>query len=148
MDTTLKRLLGYHIWAMDRLFIQLEALPAVPQVCLKLIQHIVNAESIWISRIEGEKPVVGVWEERPLADCLKLHQRSIKLLQAILERNQDLECMIAYHTTNGEPFANNIHDILIHVLNHGTYHRAQISKELRANDIDPVNTDYILYVRS
>jgi uncharacterized damage-inducible protein DinB len=148
MDTTLKRLLGYHSWAMDRLFHHIAALPAVPQACLKLSQHVVNAESIWVSRIKGEKPVIGVWEERPFEDCLKLHQRSMELLKAIIEGDQDLECVIDYVTTNGDPFSNSIHDILIHVLNHATYHRAQIAKELRLNRIDPVNTDYILYVRS
>lgn len=148
MDTTLKRLSDYHFWAMDRLFKYLEALPEVPQTCLKLMQHIVNAESIWLSRIEGEKPVVGVWEERPLADCLILHARSAKLLQAIVERDQDLERVISYVTSTGDPFSNNIHDILIHVLNHASYHRAQIAMALRAHDIEPVNTDYILYVRN
>ena len=148
MDTTLKRLLGYHSWAMDRLFNHMAALPAVPQACLKLIQHVVNAESIWVSRIEGKKTVVGVWEERPFEDCLKLHQRSMELLKEIIEGDHNFESVIDYVTTNGDLFSNSIHDILIHVLNHATYHRAQIAKELRVNNIDPVNTDYILYVRS
>lgn len=148
MMTTLKRLSDYHSWAMDCVFLHLETLPVVPPGCLKLVQHLVNAESIWISRIKGEKPNVGVWEERALADCIILHQSSKKLLEAILEDEQDLDRVISYVTTNGDPFLNNIHDILIHILNHGTYHRAQIAKELRLNGIDPISTDYILYVRA
>ena len=148
MGTTLKRLSAYHFWAMDRLFRHMEALPALPPACLKLIQHVVNAESIWTSRIKGEKPVVGVWEEHPLADCQVLHHRSAALLRLIIDSTVELDRVIPYVTTGGEPFENSIHDILIHVFNHGTYHRAQIAKELRTNNIEPVNTDYILYVRN
>ena len=39
-------------------------------------------------------------------------------------------------------------DILIQVFNHGTYHRAQVAKDLRGNGLAPVNTDYITYVRA
>ena len=147
MDTTLKRLTAYHIWAMNRLFSYLEELPFIPPECLKLMQHIVNAESIWISRIAGVKPDVGVWDERPLAEGLEVHEKSIAMLQRITETSPDLARDISYLTTAGDAFINNMQDILIHVLNHGTYHRAQIAKLLRANDIEPINTDYILYVR-
>jgi uncharacterized damage-inducible protein DinB len=147
MESTLNRLLKYQIWAMDRLFNQLEALPTVPPTALKLLQHIVNAESIWMSRVAGEKQVVGVWETLPLHDCRSLHQSSVQKLQTVLNNNQDLEQVISYVNTSGDAFSDPMHDIIVHVLNHSTYHRAQIAKEMRMHNIDPINTDYITYVR-
>ncbi|WP_448634332.1 DinB family protein [Pedobacter panaciterrae] len=36
---------------------------------------------------------------------------------------------------------------MLHVFNHGTYHRAQIAKEMTMHNIKPVNTDYIQFMR-
>lgn len=148
MESTLNRLLKYHIWAMDRLFNQLEALPLIPPAALKLLQHIVNAESIWMSRVAGEKQVVGVWETLPLHECRSLHLNSVQKLQTVLNNNQDLEQVISYVNTSGGAFSDTMHDIIVHVLNHSTYHRAQIAKEMRTHKLDPINTDYITYVRN
>jgi len=148
MESTLNRLLKYHTWAMDRLFNQLEALPIIPTAAIKLLQHIVNAESIWMSRVAGEKQAVGVWEALPLPDCRSLHQSSVQKLQTILNNNQDLEQVISYVNTSGDAFSDPMHDIIVHVLKHSTYHRAQIAKEMRMHNIDPINTDYITYVRN
>jgi len=149
METTLHRLLNFHIWAMTRLFDQLDALSSIPPTALKLMQHIVNAESIWMSRVVAEQQVVGVWETLPLSDCRSLHQRSIQKLQTLLEtENHHLDQMISYVNTSGDAFTDGVHDIIIHLFNHSTYHRAQIAKELRLNGIDPINTDYITFVRT
>ena len=148
MENTLERQLKYHSWAMDILFNHLGAQPELPPDCLKLLQHIVNAESIWTSRVFGETPLVGVWEERPLPDCLKLHQESAAKLAALIRNEADLDRAVSYVNSQGKAFTNSVHDIVIHLLNHGTYHRAQIAKGLRTHSLEPVNTDYITYARS
>jgi uncharacterized damage-inducible protein DinB len=33
------------------------------------------------------------------------------------------------------------------VFNHGTYHRAQVARDLRQHNLEPINTDFIFYVR-
>lgn len=147
MESTLKRMMNYHGWAMDKLFLHLEQLPFASPVCMRLIQHMVNAESIWTSRMIGEKPSVGVWEERPLAECRTLHLETLLTLAKILDESPDLNREISYRNSQGDSFVNSEHDILIHLFNHATYHRAQIAKELRSLGLEPVNTDYINYVR-
>ena len=37
--------------------------------------------------------------------------------------------------------------IMIHLVNHSSYHRAQIAMLLRQNGFEPVNTDFITYDR-
>jgi uncharacterized damage-inducible protein DinB len=56
--------------------------------------------------------------------------------------------VISYTNTQGEAFQTTVEDILIHVFNHGTYHRAQVARDLRQHALTPVNTDYITYVRA
>lgn len=147
MDATLQRLQAYNNWATESLLSHLEKLVNIPESSLKMMQHIINAESIWISRIILEKPKVGVWQEHTLQECAKIHQESSGVIKNLLSSDLDLNRDISYVTSLGDPYINNVHDILIHVFNHATYHRAQIAKDLRNNGLEPINTDYILYVR-
>ncbi|WP_185211767.1 DinB family protein [Sphingobacterium mizutaii] len=34
---------------------------------------------------------------------------------------------------------------MFHIINHSNYHRAQIATELRKQEIEPIQTDYIKY---
>jgi uncharacterized damage-inducible protein DinB len=47
----------------------------------------------------------------------------------------------------GKYFENNVQQIMIHLVNHGTYHRGQVAMLLRQKGFEPVNTDYITYDR-
>lgn len=57
------------------------------------------------------------------------------------------ERIIKYSNSTGTVFETAVSDILLHVFNHGTYHRAQIAKEMKQHNIEPINTDYIQFVR-
>jgi len=147
MDATLKRLHDYNHWATKTLLSHLENQLTVPEYTLKLMQHIINAESIWTSRICTEAQKVGVWEEHSLQRCMEIHNESTETLGKRLNSALDLEKEISYVNSLGEAYTDNIHDVLIHVFNHATYHRAQIAKDLRINGLEPINTDYILFIR-
>ena len=47
----------------------------------------------------------------------------------------------------GDPFLDNLTDILTHLVNHSTYHRGQITQLLRRPGMTPPGTDYILFAR-
>jgi uncharacterized damage-inducible protein DinB len=59
----------------------------------------------------------------------------------------DLDAKIEYANSQGRVFQNSLFDILFQVLNHATYHRGQIAMEMRKNELQPANTDYINFVR-
>lgn len=147
MDATLQRLQVYNNWATTSLLRHLAEQSAVPENTLILMQHIINAESIWTSRISSEKPTVGVWEAHTLEECAEIHKQSSEKLSQLLKAEQGLNTQISYVTSKGDPYTDNMHDILIHVFNHATYHRAQIAKDLRNNGLEPINTDYIQFMR-
>ncbi len=48
---------------------------------------------------------------------------------------------------HGLSYATSIRDILFHLASHGAYHRGQVSVTLRHSNLEPVNTDYITFVR-
>ena len=54
---------------------------------------------------------------------------------------------LTYNNYVGDPYVNNVENIMIHLVNHSTYHRAQIALLLRQKGFEPVNTDFITYDR-
>ena len=138
----------YNNWANS---ILLDALLANsdhnPDSCVSLFNHIVNAQSIWISRINGIKPAVGVWQENDLEMCKVLLEESVNALSLIEFPDSTESMIIKYTNTIGDYYETSVFDILLHVFNHGPYHRAQIAREMRLHNLTPVNTDYIQFVR-
>jgi len=144
----LKQFCSYNNWAnsflLDTLKVNIDLLP---ESCILLFSHIVNAQSIWLSRIRGVKPDVSVWQLHDLETCNILLQKSTKFLAEIDYPEMSDSSIITYSNSVGDHFETSLSDILLHVFNHGTYHRAQIAKEMKLHNIKPVNTDYIQYVR-
>ncbi|KAA9340023.1 DinB family protein [Adhaeribacter soli] len=150
MWSTLKKYAEYNIWANDRLLTHLENLPGeAPAGALKLFSHVLNAQYIWISRMTDTVCPVTVWQEHSLKELRKLHEETSPRLYDLL-KDADLEEFnreIKYTNSQGMAYTNRVCDIFTHVFNHCTYHRAQVAKELRNNGFEPINTDYITYVR-
>jgi uncharacterized damage-inducible protein DinB len=138
----------YNNWANSLLFDTLIAhADVVPESCVLLFSHIVNAQSIWISRINATIPSVTVWQLHDLQTCGMLLEESVNsMLLMEVPRAADSP-LIRYKTSTGAFYETSVADILLHMFNHGTYHRAQIAREMSAHQLAPVNTDYIQFVR-
>jgi len=138
----------YNNWANSLL---LDALVAnsslVPESSILLFSHIVNAQTRWISRINGTTPSFGVWQLHDLETCRILLEKSANGLTQLEQMENIGTHIIKYSTTTDVHFETSIADILLHVFNHGTYHRAQIAKEMKQHNIQPMSTDYIQFVR-
>ena len=148
--STLEKLAAYNNWANGRLLLHLENINGnIPESTLQLFSHILNAQAIWLSRVRNIKVTQAPFDNQTLAQCRHLHETTSGQLQALAALSApELARIITYTNTKGEEFTNSIDDILTHVINHGTYHRAQIARDLRQQNLEPINTDYILYVRS
>lgn len=148
----LQKFCAYNNWANALL---LDALtdaskiesPHIPDYCMSLMSHIANAQVIWNSRILGNIPGVTVWQFHDLETCKNMLLQSGDSLKEIVENDASLDRIIRYKISTGDSFKTSVADILLHTFNHGTYHRAQIAKDLKNNGIKPVNTDYIQFVR-
>lgn len=147
MKEEFKELFEYNYHSNEKL-IQLisKNLHNVSEKTFKLLNHIINAQQIWNARIKNEKEV-DVWQLNEWNLILNMNnQNHSKTLHIISEIN--IELVIEYTNSKGIKFSNKIKDILFHVINHSTYHRAQIATDLKNCGIEPLNSDYIFYRRN
>jgi len=149
MDIT-NKLWMYNNWANRELIGHLEdSLLKVPMPTMHLLSHIVNTQLIWLDRIRGIQPKIGVWDDHAMDICKSMHQQaSVAFQQEIVKRAHLPYQIIRYNNTKGIQFETTFQDIMLHVFNHSTYHRAQIAQNLRQMGLEPINTDYITFARS
>jgi uncharacterized damage-inducible protein DinB len=121
-------------------------LDKMPEKSVQLYCHILNAHQIWNNRINAEQPLYKVWQMQPIQDCQAIDQKNFEHSLRILD-SFELNDSILYQTTKGQSFKNTIRDTLFHVINHSTYHRAQIAAQMRQAQIEPMASDYIFYKR-
>jgi len=113
--------------------------------CIELMHHIINAQNIWINRLKG-KEIILLDKELSLHNLIKINDNHFEELSNLLN-NGNLNDMIVYKNLKCEDCQNTLEDILLHICNHGTHHRAQISTLMRQNKIEPIPSDYILFAR-
>ena len=119
---------------------------AIPESTMRLFSHILNAQYIWNSRIDGEVEKFDGWMVHEKGDLEDLENQNFNKSLDILEK-LELHKNISYINPKGEQFQNSIQQILFHIVNHSTYHRGQIAAEMRKSGLEPVASDYIFYKR-
>lgn len=111
-----------------------------------LFSHLISAHQIWNSRVLADEKPFEVWQIHPVSAYKDIDQLNFeRSLNVVNDYNFDL--IINYKTSSGLAFENTIRDILFHIINHSTYHRAQIATQLKAVEIEPLNSDWIMYKR-
>lgn len=125
--------------------IYLENKDSFNEKMISLLNHIINAQQVWNSRIIIEDSF-GVWQINPDEKLLEINQSNFENSINILnERN--LDEIIGYRNSKGDEFQNSIQEIFFHFINHSTYHRGQIATLMKQVGLEPINTDYIFYKR-
>jgi len=110
-----------------------------------LINHTLNAQQVWNSRILNEESF-QVWQINSFEKLEEINNQNFQTSIQIIE-NSDFDQRIEYQNSKGTKFENTIFEILFQAINHSTYHRGQINSLLKQNGIEPVLTDYIFYKR-
>jgi len=157
MNEQLVQLYEYNIWANERVMNHLKSLPDgtfTKEVDLgfksiaEVISHMISADEVWFARIKGESP--PSLARTPFTNIEEASSYQNKLQTQIHEylmSTNDIEKIVSYSNTKGEKFQNSILEIMQHVVNHGTYHRGNISTILNSLGIKGILTDYIAYLR-
>lgn len=150
MKANLIQLFHYSHWANRLILDQMLEHQVEDEKMIFWINHIVNAEQVWMDRIELGTTSASPITMRSLEACSQAlnaeHGRIIRFLNALEEVG--LSERIAYHNTKGTAYENTLQDILYHLVNHCTHHRSQIAARLREQGIAPAPTDYIFYLRA
>lgn len=112
--------------------------------------HIMFVEWLWLERWQGRSPSGPPLGE--FSDLASIRARWQQLENDLLIfvralSASDLERVIHYRNTKGNPFSDRMWQMLQHLVNHGTYHRGQITTLLRQLGATPVATDMIAFYR-
>lgn len=111
--------------------------------------HILGAEWIWLERWNGRSPraLLSPAEFPDLPSITQkwkqIEEGQNALLRAL--RPSDLDKTISYVNPKGETWTYPLGQQLVHVVNHSTYHRGQITTLLRQLSAQPAGTDFLSY---
>jgi uncharacterized damage-inducible protein DinB len=113
--------------------------------------HICGAEWVWLERCHGRSPssIPSDLHIQTIA-ALRAHwsPQSDDLLAYIQGLTQtDLDRIMNYKTINFGVYQNPLWQSLQHMVNHGTYHRGQVSTLLRQLDVKPISMDLMHFYR-
>ena len=149
MKTHLERLLRSAAWADRRSLAALRDAPAAQDEALPLLAHVLAAEHVWLSRLDGSQARFAPWPRLTLDECERLADENAAGYAAYLGRLGDdqLDAAVHYRNTKGEEFATAAIDILTHVFSHGAYHRGQVAKIIGRCGGTAVNTDFMMFAR-
>ena len=153
MPNDLLALVGHMRWADDIVGLSLSSTVRQSDRTrvadpVSLFAHIAATEHLWYSRIRGTPTELAVWPEITVTESRAIAQRHADLFEEIVAGGgDDLDRLVSYRNSAGRDFRNSVRDIVIHVTMHGSYHRGQIARLVRASGGEPPYTDYIQYRR-
>ena len=147
MKTLFNQLFDYNFFCNRQLIEQCMSFKKVPKKSQELFSHILNAHHIWNHRILERPSDHDDWQLHEVNNWGDIHYENQRTSFEIITNTDSFEKRIDYETTEGRVFANELKDILFHIINHSTHHRAQILMDMRANSIEPKSLDYIFFKR-
>ncbi len=142
------KLYQYNAWANQRVMNCLVSQQVQHEKILTLMGHIVAAQFLWLHRIQGLPPAdVKLWGDYSLEKLVTMAEEANAKWLTFVESTDNFNRSLTYKNYTNDPYTNNVEMIMIHLVNHSSYHRAQIALLLRQNGLEPVNTDFITYDR-
>jgi uncharacterized damage-inducible protein DinB len=157
---TLRLHLDYSAWASNRM---LEAAGKLTEeelnrdfktsdkCVVSTLAHAFAADRIWLQRIHGNVQNTFIDDKDRHLGTLKTEwpalQQRWKEWAAPLG-DQDVVAKISYRDLKGNPYESPLWQILLHVVNHATHHRGQVSGFLRAMGHTPPPLDLIAFYRT
>jgi uncharacterized damage-inducible protein DinB len=161
MKELLKQYATYNIWSSQKIMDILVNLPEEQHVALlpssfgslyKTALHMWDAESIWWQRMKLHERIT-----RP-SDNFKGTMKDVS--NGLINQSKQWEEWVAnaselsiehvfqYQTNDGQQFKQPIWQMLLHVFNHGSYHRGQLISMLRQLGVEKLPaTDFIIWSR-
>ncbi len=147
MKAYFERLFEYNRWAYQQIEEHITKYGFEHLEVFKLLSHCHNAERIWLNRILGRDEKIEVWGVHAFDELFSLLKESNMQWQSFVSNETDFDRAITYGNSKGDAFQTKLSDIVAHVANHGTHHRAQVSALLRQSGSIPPGTDLIFFTR-
>jgi uncharacterized damage-inducible protein DinB len=157
----IRKLVGYKAWANDLL---LDAVAKLPETALvapeplifgnlvRTLNHVYAMDYVWQSHLLGRKH--GLTTRNPddcppyteLADAQrKIDAWYIEYADALTDTSRD--AIVEFDFIGGGPGSLTREEILLHAVNHGTYHRGHVSAMMNRNSVPAPITDLPVFLR-
>ena len=116
----------------------------------KLMLHGISAQSVWLDRFQGNKPV-WLFDDPQYTGRASIEPALRKThgnVTAFLTKQtpESLATIIHYANLKGELFEVPLWQLLIHVCNHSMHHRGQLNSMIKLSGGKPVTVDYAAWV--
>lgn len=161
MKQHLQLLAAYHVWAFETLYAALLPLDDTRYHAAcglffhsvhGTLNHLLVADSVWFGRAAGQPFTVSGLDAELETDREKLQQtlcaRSACWQDWLQNKTAaDLAAPLSYSNMSGLRFEQETATLLLHVFNHATHHRGQISAALTAYGLEAPAMDLIWYLR-
>ena len=142
------KLYQYNVWATHRVLACLQRQNVEDEKIFSLMGHVLAAQFLWLHRIKGlPAPDVKLWDTYSMAQLVSMADRAGQEWIKFVESTDDFNIELTYRNYTNDPYTNNVEMIMIHLVNHSSYHRAQVAMLLRQKGFEPINTDFITYDR-
>ena len=157
----LRTLLDFHYWALNRALNAATGL--TPEQFTRdmgssfrsvrdTLAHMYSAEWAWYQRWQGTSPTAHLpFDQFPdvasLKDAWTAHEAKMRsFLESLSETG--ITTVVEYTTLNGAPGSSTLWQMLTHIVNHGSYHRGQLTTMLRQLGAEPAKSmDLIAFYR-
>jgi uncharacterized damage-inducible protein DinB len=142
------KLYQFNAWANERVIACLKQQDVKDEKTLSVFGHVLAAQFLWLHRIKGlTPPNVKLWGDYSLDTLEKMVVDANQQWLDFVESNDNFDRELTYTNYTGDPYTNNVESIMMHLVNHCSYHRAQVALLLRQQGFEPINTDLITYDR-
>jgi len=113
------------------------------------LAHILSGEWIWLERWQGRSPKTLLHPEtfHTVQSLESQGERVDRELAHFVEAltPQRLDEELAYLNQKGQRYSYPLWQQMLHVVNHSSYHRGQITISLRQLGAEAVSTDFLVY---
>ena len=111
------------------------------------VVHVLESDWLWLNRFKGI-PLAAVlaWQMETASEVFSVWraiQDDMLLIAPTLVEEQNKK--IRFRTRKGIDYTLPAEDLIIHIANHGSYHRGQLTDMIRLAGGQPVSTDYFLF---
>lgn len=142
------KLYQYNAWANQKVLKCLQSQNITDEKILSLFGHVMVAQLTWLSRIEATpNPGLKLWGNYSMEQLQSMSDEGSAKWLNFVETTENFDRILKYHNFTGDYYESNVETIMIHTVNHASYHRAQIAMLLRQKGFEPINTDFITYDR-
>jgi len=118
---------------------------------LGTLVHIFAADRVWLGRILGNVPARFIDPEQDMKRSVlengwpALHERWLEW--AAGQTDESVRESFHYKDLRGNAYSSAVWQTILHVVNHGTHHRGQVSAMLRAMGHPPPPVDLVVFYR-